>query len=98
MKKSVPFGSGMEQADLDPEEKKLIGHTWLTHARLKSSALQEAYGIRGDRVGEVVWHSLKGDGAITQYDIRFGKKVLRGIPVALVEGVNSHIHEHQPQG
>ena len=27
VKKSVPFGSGMEQADLDPEEKDLIGHT-----------------------------------------------------------------------
>ena len=25
--KSIPFGSGMEQADLDPEEKELIGHT-----------------------------------------------------------------------
>ena len=27
VKKSVPFGSGMEQADLEPEEKELIGHT-----------------------------------------------------------------------
>jgi len=27
MEKSVPFGSGMEQADLDPEEEELIGHT-----------------------------------------------------------------------
>ena len=27
MGKAVPFGSGMEQADLDPEEKELIGHT-----------------------------------------------------------------------
>jgi len=27
VKKSVPFGSGMDQADLDPEEKELIGHT-----------------------------------------------------------------------
>jgi hypothetical protein len=27
MEKSVPFGSGMEQADLGPEEKELIGHT-----------------------------------------------------------------------
>ncbi len=27
VKKSVPFGSGMEQADLGPEEKELIGHT-----------------------------------------------------------------------
>lgn len=27
IKKAVPFGSGMEQADLEPEEKDLIGHT-----------------------------------------------------------------------
>ena len=27
VKKAAPFGSGMEQADLDPEEDKLIGHT-----------------------------------------------------------------------
>ena len=25
--KASPFGSGMEQADLDPEQKELIGHT-----------------------------------------------------------------------
>jgi hypothetical protein len=25
--KAAPFGSGMEQADLDPEEEELIGHT-----------------------------------------------------------------------
>ena len=27
VKKAAPFGSGMEQADLDPEEEELIGHT-----------------------------------------------------------------------
>ena len=27
MEKAAPFGSGMEPADLDPEEKELIGHT-----------------------------------------------------------------------
>ena len=27
MEKSAPFGSGMEQADLEPEQKDLIGHT-----------------------------------------------------------------------
>ena len=26
-KKAAPFGSGMEQADLDPEQKELVGHT-----------------------------------------------------------------------
>ena len=25
--KSVPFGSGMEQADLKPDEKEILGHT-----------------------------------------------------------------------
>jgi len=25
--KAAPFGSGMEQADLDPEEEELVGHT-----------------------------------------------------------------------
>jgi hypothetical protein len=27
IEKSVPFGSGMEQADLDKEEEELVGHT-----------------------------------------------------------------------
>ena len=95
MEKSVPFGSGMEQADLDPEEEDLIGHTWLTHAKLKSSALQESYGIRGDRVGKVVWHSLMRNGKVTQYDIRFGRKVIRNIPAALVEADKVQEHKHE---
>ena len=27
IQKAAPFGSGMKPADLDPEEKELIGHT-----------------------------------------------------------------------
>ena len=27
VEKAAPFGSGMEKADLDPEEEELIGHT-----------------------------------------------------------------------
>tara|TARA_Y100000310_G_scaffold319246_1_gene374291 strand:+ start:155 stop:523 length:369 start_codon:yes stop_codon:yes gene_type:complete len=48
-------------------------------------------------IGEVIWHSLKRDGAITQYDIRFGRKVLRGIPAGLVEAkqVQEHTHENR---
>jgi len=46
-------------------------------------------------VGEVAWHSLKKDGTITQYDIRFGKKVLREIPASLVESIKETHHEHQ---
>ena len=43
----------------------------------------------------MVWHSLKSGGKITQYDIRFGKKVLRGIPASLVESIKETHHEHQ---
>ena len=25
--KSAPFGSGMEQAELDPDQKEIVGHT-----------------------------------------------------------------------
>ncbi len=46
-------------------------------------------------IGEVTWHSLKRDGTIDQYDIRFGKKVLRGIPASLVESITEKVHEHE---
>jgi hypothetical protein len=46
-------------------------------------------------IGEVTWHSLKKAGTITHYDIRFGKKILRGIPAGLVESVNEVQHEHK---
>ena len=57
--------------------------------------MQESYGIRGDRVGEVTWHSLTHDGTISQYDIRFGRKVIRGIPAALVEAEKVQEHKHE---
>ena len=46
-------------------------------------------------IGEVIWHSLKRDGTITQYDIRFGRKVLRGIPAGLVEAKQVQEHKHE---
>jgi len=46
-------------------------------------------------IGKVIWHSLKRNGTITQYNIRFGKKVLRGIPAGLVESIKEQQHEHE---
>jgi hypothetical protein len=62
---------------------------------LKSSALQESYGIQGNRVGKVVWHSLKKNGTITQYDIRFGNRILKGVPVRLIESIKEQDHKHK---
>jgi len=64
---------------------------------LKSSTLQEVYGIRGNMAGEVIWHSLEKDGTIAAYDIKFGKKVIRGVPAALTETVMEQIHKHKSQ-
>ena len=46
-------------------------------------------------IGEVIWHSLKWDGTITQYDIRFGRKVIKGIPAGLVEAKHVKEHKHE---
>ena len=46
-------------------------------------------------MGKVVWHSLKSDGTISRYDIRFGDRVLRRIPARLVESINEVTHEHE---
>ena len=43
----------------------------------------------------MVWHSLMRDGKVTQYDIRFGRKVIRGIPAALVEAEKVQEHKHE---
>ena len=46
----------------------------------------------------MVYHSLKQDGTITQYDIRFGRQVIRKVPASLVEAVEEKQHEHAAAG
>jgi hypothetical protein len=57
--------------------------------------LQEAFGVRGNKVGKVVWHSLMKDGRVTQYDIKFGSRLIRKIPAALVEAEKVQEHKHE---
>jgi len=57
--------------------------------------LQESFGVRGDRVGEVTWHSLEKDGTITHYDIRFGRKTVSNVPADLVEAKKVQEHKHE---
>ena len=46
-------------------------------------------------MGKVVWHSLKKNGTITQYDIKFGRRVLKRIPARLVKSIKEQKHEHE---
>ena len=93
--KAAPFGSGMEQADLDAEEKDIIGHTWLTHGKVRSEPLREALGIEGNPVGKIVHHDLNKDGTITYYDIKMGNTTYAHIPARMVEAVKEMKHEHE---
>ena len=52
-------------------------------------------GIRKNKIGKVMWHSLKRDGTITRYDIKFGGQTLKNVPAALVESIKEQKHEHE---
>ena len=89
------FGSGMEQADLDKDEKKIIGHTWLTHAKVQDESLRRALGISGNPTGKVIHHDLKSDGTITYYNIKINESTYTHIPARMVEAVMTEVHEHE---
>ena len=88
LSKAAPFGSGMKQAKLDKDQKKIIGHTWLTHVKRKGSAIKE--------VGEVLWHSLNESGDIKVYDVYWTRsdKIERDISADLLEAVKLKEHSH----
>ena len=92
---AAPFGSGMKQADLDKEEKDLIGHTWLTHGKIQAESLREAFGIKGNPVGKIVHHDLERDGTINYYDIKIGNDLFTKVPARMVEAVMTEVHEHE---
>ena len=46
-------------------------------------------------MGEVVYHDLSKTGTITYYDMRFGNRIIRGIPARLIESGGDQPHEHE---
>ena len=59
----------------------------------KSSADKEKYG---DMIGEVIHHTLFEDGTITKYDVKFGNRIIKNIPTAMLEAVKIQEHSHEP--
>ncbi len=43
----------------------------------------------------MTWHSLERDGAISHYDIRFGRKTISNVPAGLVEAKKVQEHKHE---
>ena len=58
----------------------------------KSSTDKERYG---DMIGEVIHHTLFEDGTITKYDVKFGDRVIKNIPTAMLEVKKTQEHHHE---
>ena len=58
----------------------------------KSSTYKKKYG---DVIGEVVHHTLFEDGSITNYDVKFGNKLVKSIPANMLEVVKMQEHKHE---
>ena len=58
----------------------------------KSSTNKEKYG---DVIGEVIHHTLFEDGTITKYDVKFGNRIVKNIPTAMLEVVEEQSHSHE---
>ena len=70
-----------------------LGHNWSTHMEWKSSTDKKKYGTM---IGEVIHHTLYEDGSITNYDVKFGDRIVKNIPANRLESVNMQEHSHSP--
>ena len=83
------------ETDAHPQiikKNKEVAHNWATHMEWKSSADKEKYG---DMIGEVIHHTLFEDGTITKYDVRFGNRIVKNIPTAMLEVKKTQEHSHE---
>ena len=53
------------------------------------------YENKYGKLGEVVHHTLFEDGTITQYDVKFGNKLVKSIPANMLEVKKQQEHSHE---
>ena len=70
---------------------KEVSHNWATHVSWKSSTHAKKYG----KIGEVKHHTLFEDGSITNYDVKFGNKLVKSIPANMLEVKKQQEHKHE---
>ena len=81
------YSSGNKLAQLDKDEKELIGHTWLTHVKRKDSSI--------DETGNVIWHSLNRKGVTKYYDVLWNNgRIERNININELKAVKVKEHSH----
>ena len=77
------------------KKNKEVAHNWATHMEWRSANDKNKYG---NMIGEVIHHTLFEDGTITKYDVKFGNKVIKNIPTAMLEVVKMQEHKHETSG
>ena len=83
------------ETDAHPQilkKNKEVAHNWATHMEWRSANDKNKYG---NMIGEVIHHTLFEDGTITKYDVKFGNKVIKNIPTAMLEVVKMQEHKHE---
>ena len=46
-------------------------------------------------IGRITWHSLNERGEVRYCDAKFGRKLIRNIPVSEVVIIKEQVHEHE---
>ena len=95
--KAAPHGSGMVNAKLDAEQKKLLGHSCAKHVSFKNLKEQNEFGVMGktNQIGHAVWHSLTERGEVDWYDVKFGDVLIENIPARSLAILTEKHHSHE---
>ena len=86
------------ETDAHPQilkKNKEVAHNWATHMEWRSANDKNKYG---NMIGEVIHHTLFEDGTITKYDVKFGNRIIKNIPTAMLEVVKMQEHKHEADG
>jgi hypothetical protein len=57
--------------------------------------MREVHGIGVNEVGDVLWHSLRKNGEVRYYDLKFGQQILRNVSASHVVPILEQKHEHE---
>lgn len=85
---------------VDKEAAKLVSHSCANHVLMEDERDQKEHGISEvNAVGKCIWHSLNESGHVSHYDVQFGEKLIKNIPInrLVVVSESNHMHETRPE-
>tara|TARA_Y100000310_G_scaffold16225_1_gene16217 strand:- start:21 stop:488 length:468 start_codon:yes stop_codon:yes gene_type:complete len=80
-------GGFCKKASLTEEDSSAF-HACASHVSPKGS----------DAIGEVIDHTLTEDGTVEYYNVKFGSRIIEGIPAADLDIIKERHHNHKKKG